>query len=167
MGMSKIIRKGSLSYNLLGVLEKSVDGYVRFDDFLNNSWIYARGYQRNLAKTKLSKALNRLKNNGLIYTDKIDGKLIYKLIKPTNEIFIDDSQKEWDGIWRVVIFDIPEQKRVLRNLFRRNLKKWGFQPLQKSVWVSKQAVFEKLNNYIKELGLTEYIKVFESKRHSF
>lgn len=41
----------------------------------------------------------------------------------------------WDGYWRVVIFDIPENNRQARNLLREYLKKLGFYALQKSVFV--------------------------------
>src|SRR3989344_7174587 len=41
----------------------------------------------------------------------------------------------WDGKWRVVIFDIPEARRTLRNRLRDMLLQIGFVQLQKSVWV--------------------------------
>src|SRR3989344_617741 len=42
----------------------------------------------------------------------------------------------WDGRWRVVIFDVPEQRRHDRHFLRRQLKAMDFQLLHKSVWVS-------------------------------
>ncbi|OGI24553.1 MAG: hypothetical protein A3E38_01935 [Candidatus Moranbacteria bacterium RIFCSPHIGHO2_12_FULL_54_9] len=43
--------------------------------------------------------------------------------------------KKWDQKWRVVIFDIPEKKKVLRDVFRGWLKRLGFYKLQGSVFV--------------------------------
>lgn len=43
--------------------------------------------------------------------------------------------KSWDKKWRVVIFDIPEGKRKLRDEFRKRLRQLGFFQLQKSVFV--------------------------------
>ncbi len=43
--------------------------------------------------------------------------------------------KKWDRKWRVVIFDIPHEHRLKRDVFRRKLKELGFYSLQKSVWV--------------------------------
>lgn len=40
----------------------------------------------------------------------------------------------WDKKWRVVVFDIPEKKRLARDTLRREIKKLGFFELQKSVW---------------------------------
>jgi DNA-binding transcriptional regulator PaaX len=43
--------------------------------------------------------------------------------------------KRWDGKWRVLIFDIPEKKKVIRNQLTDLLRKAGLLRLQDSVWV--------------------------------
>lgn len=43
--------------------------------------------------------------------------------------------KKWDGYWRVVLFDIPEQEREGRDTLRSALKRLGFYQLQKSCFV--------------------------------
>jgi len=154
---------------VLEVLEKSVDGYVRFEDFTYNSYIYAKGYDRILSKSGLSKAISRLKENGLIEKQvKSDNEIIFQLTDQGKSFILESSQdvSAWDGKWRIVLFDIPEQKRVIRNLFRRNLKKWGFKPLQKSVWVSKHDVYTKLEGYIKELGIEKWVSIIETNKIS-
>ena len=42
----------------------------------------------------------------------------------------------WDGLWHVVIYDIPSSKRKASDAFRSKIKMLGLYPLQKSVWVS-------------------------------
>jgi len=49
----------------------------------------------------------------------------YKLYKP----------RRWDGKWRILIFDVRENKRWLRDKIREILNKIGFVKLQNSVWV--------------------------------
>lgn len=49
----------------------------------------------------------------------------YKIKKP----------KRWDEKWRVLIFDIREERKVTRNKVRRTLLALGFIRLQDSVWV--------------------------------
>ena len=95
------------------------------------------------------------------------GKLILKLTDAGRTVYLlsNDNVDNWDGKWRIVIFDIPEQKRLIRDLFRRNLKKWGFKHLQKSVWISKKNVTEKLFSYIKDLGVEKWVWVFESDKY--
>lgn len=41
----------------------------------------------------------------------------------------------WDNKWRIVVFDIPEEKRLARDILRRKLRQLGFRLIQKSVWV--------------------------------
>jgi len=43
--------------------------------------------------------------------------------------------KKWDKKWRVLIFDIPEYRRALREKVRRTLRTIGFVRVQDSVWV--------------------------------
>ena len=43
--------------------------------------------------------------------------------------------KRWDGKWRVLIFDVPEERRTLRDKIRRTLVAIGFVRLQDSVWL--------------------------------
>src|SRR3989344_9230322 len=49
----------------------------------------------------------------------------FKLTKP----------KKWDRKWRIIIFDIPERKKKIRDEIRKILTAAGFQRLQDSVWV--------------------------------
>jgi len=43
--------------------------------------------------------------------------------------------RRWDGKWRVLIFDIKEERRLLRSKIRATLIAIGFTRLQDSVWV--------------------------------
>ena len=43
--------------------------------------------------------------------------------------------KKWDKKWRIVLFDIPEEQRMWRNILRAQLKRLQFRELQKSVFV--------------------------------
>ncbi len=43
--------------------------------------------------------------------------------------------RRWDKKWRVLIFDIPEYRRSLREKVRRTLRSVGFLRLQDSVWL--------------------------------
>ena len=43
--------------------------------------------------------------------------------------------KHWDGKWRIVIYDLKERKRGLRDKLRNTLASFGFIRLQHSVWI--------------------------------
>lgn len=46
-----------------------------------------------------------------------------------------EKGKKWDGSWRIVIFDVPNVQNKLRAELTRGMKLYGFQLLQKSVWI--------------------------------
>lgn len=52
----------------------------------------------------------------------------------------DRWNRGWDGKWRMVVFDLPEEKRSLRNELRRELRAARFGGLQGSVWISPDPV---------------------------
>ena len=43
--------------------------------------------------------------------------------------------RRWDGYWRIVLFDIPEKRRLGREALRSKLKQLGFHQLQKSCFI--------------------------------
>jgi phenylacetic acid degradation operon negative regulatory protein len=73
------------------------------------------------------------------------------------------TQKKWDGTWKIVIFDVPEDRRGDRDAFRSFLKRKGFYKLQQSVFVSPFADFEQLNFARHQYGLEKYVNLFVAK----
>lgn len=160
-------RRKSLSHFILLALEKSVDGYVRAIDFTYNSWAYTyrdRG-RFPLKKTALSQALKRLREKGFIeYVP--DSELAYRLTDEGRDramlakLALEGG--EWDGKWRLVLFDVPEKRRAARDLLRNKLKQWGFKPWQQSVWVTKKSCTKELRTFIKSIGIEDWVMVVES-----
>jgi phenylacetic acid degradation operon negative regulatory protein len=54
-------------------------------------------------------------------------------------------KRRWDGRWRLVLFDVPENRRVARDKLRDYLHHRGFGYLQNSVWISPDDVSEERN----------------------
>jgi len=70
--------------------------------------------------------------------------------------------KKWDKKWRVIIFDIPTSSRLIRDIFRRKLKEFGFYPLQQSVWIFPYPCKEEIDLLREFLGLNKkQIQVLE------
>lgn len=160
-------KKKSLSNFILLALEKSVDGLVRIEDLLANPHYYAYfgGGDYTLKKSELALAFKRLRERGLV--DFVsDEKLAYRLTDQGRQkavmqsLAVDD--KKWDGKWRVVIWDIPEKRRSARDLLRYQLKSWGFTPWQQSIWVTKKNCTKPLREYIRKIGIGDWVKVLES-----
>ena len=49
--------------------------------------------------------------------------------------YVQNKPRRWDGKWRLVIFDIKEEHKYLRQKVRNLVSQFGFQRLQDSVWV--------------------------------
>lgn len=102
------------------------------------------GYKgRRFYPSDLSKVLERLKRQGYVCRESTpsgralrltpDGQTLlaqYELKGITRK-----KQRRWDKKWRVVIFDVREENKQLRERIRAQLRRWGFFMLQKSVWV--------------------------------
>ena len=43
--------------------------------------------------------------------------------------------KKWDGLWRLIIFDIPESHKQGRDALNKSLKNLSLYPLQRSVFI--------------------------------
>lgn len=162
------IRKGSISHLILLILEKSIDGYARVEDFAYHPHRYAYGNPSTLKKSSLAAAIRRLRERGFIEKDIASDKVIVKLTSLGREVLGEEvDSKDWDGKWRIVIFDIPEKYKRIRDLFRRKLKVWGFKLWQQSVWITKKDVSQRLNKLIQELEIQNWVAIIESDNPVF
>lgn len=146
---------------LLTILEGAVDSGILLYDFANNPHHYAYGTP-NLDRYSLYHIVHRLKEKGWVETSRNEGKILVKLsLKGKRQLEMEKmlSNNDWDGKWRVVVFDIPEKYRKVRDVFRRRLKEWGFKHMQKSVWMSKKDISEPLREFVKELGIEKWVSV--------
>src|SRR3989344_2167295 len=94
-------------------------------------------------KYSFNRSLSRLKNNRLIIFEKTPkgtfARLTEKGEAKMRQLELRDFKikkpKHWDGKWRLLIFDVKEERKGLRDKIRRTLIQIGFVRLQDSVWV--------------------------------
>lgn len=87
--------------------------------------------------------LRRLVAQGLITFEERDGRRYARATEAGERMLEMESLREknkqkpkrWDGRWRVVLFDIPERRRKVRNLLRKFMVEYGFLRLQDSAWI--------------------------------
>ena len=110
--------------------------------------------------------LSKLKNLGWAQKFIKESESYYK-ITDKGENYFDETLKvlklpnKWDGNWRLVLFDIPENKRASRDKLRRALSNLGMGILQASVWISPLDIGNELNEISKRLKLENNIKYFQ------
>lgn len=102
-----------------------------------------KDWQR-INREQINRSMDSLRRRKLV-TFKKDGKYFHPVLTREGKKMAEmyrmshlrlSRPKVWDGIWRVVMFDIAEDDRKLRNYFRNQLKRLHFYELQKSVFVS-------------------------------
>ncbi len=67
--------------------------------------------------------------------------------------------KVWDKKWRVVVFDIPERRRGLRDIFRARLRHMMFYELQKSVFVHPYPCQDQIDFLVELYGARQYVRI--------
>jgi DNA-binding transcriptional regulator PaaX len=60
----------------------------------------------------------------------------------------------WDGFWRIILLDLPEDRKSERESLRYLLKKAGFVCLKNSAWISPFPFEHLFTNIKKDLGLS-------------
>ncbi len=155
--------------NLLNLLNREVDRYPYVKEILLilaagtlisaallmpglgkilNSGIWdGKGYRKN----RLRQVLKRLERKKIVeVVETKDGPVIRITkggITKSLKYKLDDmtvKKKNWDKKWRIVVFDISEEKKRSRDEFRERLKQIGFFPLQESVFVHAFPCFDEV-----------------------
>lgn len=103
------------------------------------------------------------------YIEKVEkqGEIYIRLTSAGNKKIVRDfpflsfQNKKWDKTWRVVIFDIEEVSRQVRERFRGKLKELGFGMLQESVFISPYDIAQDFTEFIDAQGLNESAYLLE------
>ena len=62
---------------------------------------------------------------------------------------------------QIISFDIPEEKRKMRDWLRTQLKMFGYRMIQRSLWIGPGPLPQTFKKRLAELGIKENIKVFQ------
>lgn len=109
---------------------------------------------RNLYRSKLVSAKQ---NEDGTFTLKLSSKGKMKALTYRFES-MKISKKEWDGQWRIVVFDIPEEQRNARDALRIKLRELGFHELQKSVLVFPYECKDEIEFIIEFFEVRKYVR---------
>ena len=121
-------------------------------------------------RNKFNREIYRLKKYGYVKTYKKGGEVFIDLtkkgIKLVKKYNIEDlelkKESKWDKNWRMVLFDIPENKKSARASLRRKLGQLGFLKYQKSVFIypySCKDEIDFISNYFHVEDFVNYIVV--------
>lgn len=115
------------------------------------------GYKQSSLRSAMWKAQKR----GLIERE---GELVKLTAKGLTDIQPYVAKKLGKNVELMIIFDIPEELAAVRRRLRHLLRQWGFEQVQKSVWVSSYDYHKVLLEVLDELGIEPYTGVYECAR---
>jgi len=156
-------------------LTRSPRRYLKIIEEVAKNW-------REIEKRALYRAIVSLYKSQLIdqRTNK-DGTITFILTKEGKKLALTFNLEEmklrkgvWDKKWRIVIFDIPEKLRKIRDSLRYQLKRLEFYEFQKSVFVHPYPCakeieyimeFYQSQRFVRFIVATEIDNALELKRH--
>jgi phenylacetic acid degradation operon negative regulatory protein len=149
----------------LSILTAVADVLDTAGDFTYHSYSYLyASVGKSYRKESVDKAISGLAEEGFLEKNErgeirltITGAGIKKRL-------YQERQKKWDGKWRVVFFDIPEDRREIRDDLRSELKKLGFGRWQRSAWLTPFDITKELNSYLREQDLSGLVQIVVGER---
>jgi len=137
-----------------------------YDAFSNPYWLtYSRlSSENNLKKDYYRTAVGRLSRQGLLKVVDKNGQRFLQLTQKgqlkalMQNISLQDTPK-WDGKWRMIIFDIPEDAKPKREELRKLLLQNDFYKLQASVFINPKPLNREAILYLRKSGLIDYIRM--------
>jgi len=136
---------------------------------------FTRRYRsRSVESAAIKRKLRRLERVGLVAMSEQNGKTKLYLTKAGKQKVLeyqaDDihipRQNPWDELYRFVMFDIPERKKLAREVFRSRLVQLGFKKIQHSVWRHQYPCHQEIEFLTHLYGIAGYVDVVEGKKIS-
>lgn len=120
---------------------------------------------KNINKRDLGKIIKRLEKQKMInMQERTNGKMSITITDKGRKRLLEYDfenleirHKFRDGKWRLVMFDIPEDKRNTRDVFRRKLLQLDFIRLQDSVFASAYPCKKEIDFLCHYLGISDFV----------
>jgi len=120
--------------------------------------------RRRISNATYRQSIYRLRERGLIETKKDT----LFLSEKGKKVFLDPYKKIKTSPLRnnkiLIIFDIPEPKKKVREWIRNQIKDWDFEMVQKSVWIGYGPLPEEFSKRLKLLGVSDNVKVYNLQK---
>ena len=175
--LTKVSRKVLLNLAGSGLLKfsRSPQGYSKILEPRDGTW-------ESFNKKSLYSALGKLYGEGLIsIVETLDGITEIAILDEGRRVADENLVYEtvprparWDKKWRLVFFDIPEEKKNSREAFRYHLKKLGFTEFHKSTFIFPYPCNKEVEVLAERFGIKPCIRMvtaesvdaeFEFKKH--
>lgn len=109
-------------------------------------------------------ALIETTHNGSVWEIQPSVKGIHRLQRAQVENVTIPRPSSWDGLWRMVTYDVPRANSAQRRLFARQLERLDFIMLRESVWFHPYPCFAAVEEIMSYCGLQRYVTLAEIGR---
>lgn len=167
------LQKGAISAEILRVLSY---GEIELPSFKGKEIISAllprlmpSGIGRKRANAVVV-ALERLRRAKLIELSIEDQRSVLKITssgegrlkKYELQHLVIAQDRKWDGRWRIVLFDIPEYQKIIRDRFSRKLKALGFMMLKGGVFLHYLPCKDEIASIAEQLTIEKRVAFIEA-----
>ncbi len=101
----------------------------------------------------------------LVRRDTLHGMTLF--INEEGTKLINRFNPEKDGVWKLVIFDIPEKQKYVRVVLRAKLKSLHFKKWQNSIWVSPYALDDEIESELNELAKKFFVRLIKTSNINY
>jgi len=88
-------------------------------------------------------------------------------LTPEGKKILQRNLPQKDGVWKLVIFDIPEKQKYVRVVLRAKLKALHFKKWQNSIWASPYALDSEIEEELNQLAKKFFVRVIKTKEINF
>lgn len=120
--------------------------------------------RRMLSKQVFNNNLYRLEKKGVLCLDSEESLLVDKNRLRRYTLFSKIESLPAKDIKIMVLFDIPENKRKVRNWLRMQLKMWDFEMIQQSVWMGKGPLPKEFVDRLQAFGINKCVKILKVQK---
>jgi len=120
------------------------------------------GYAKQMNYKEFYNTLYRMHQQGLLLKEGASGNICLTITDDGKKL-LKRFHPERDGIWKLIIFDIPEKQKYIRVVLRAKLKALHFKKWQNSIWVSPYALDEEIEEELNELAKKIFVRLIKTK----
>lgn len=158
-----ILLLGGITLGLVGTPTQ----YFRALKAMRREWqkINQQSFTRSIHTLRQKKLLEEIrhKDGSIALRLTLDGRKHASFFQLFGNAIKIKRPKTWDSLWRIVIFDIPEDDKIFRNILRDHLKSIGFKKLQHSVFVFPYPCESAIMSLVKLYSAEPYVRVITAK----
>ncbi|EJL43359.1 phenylacetic acid degradation operon negative regulatory protein PaaX [Brevibacillus agri] len=122
-----------------------------------------------LSEPAVRAAISRMLRQGWLESRKVGNKSYYSVSERGKKRLEEAAARiykvetdVWDGKWCIASYNIPEERRALRDQLRKELGWMGFGMLTTSTWISPNDLADRVKELTESHEITEHVEIFSA-----